>query len=91
MSSEPRSCRRVTFLISASLDRVLSWRERVALRLHLLICGPFRLFQRQLRLLRAFVRENPPRALPVSYLKARLRPEARDRMVKALRVAGGDA
>ena len=44
-----------------------------------------------LRLLRGFVRENPPRALPVSYLKARLTPGARDRIVKALRVAGGDA
>jgi hypothetical protein len=91
MSSEPRSCRRVTFLISASFDRELSRRERLALRMHLLICRPCRLFQRQLRLLRAFLRENPPRALPVSYLKARLGPEARDRMIKALRVAGGDA
>jgi hypothetical protein len=91
MSSEPRSCRRVTFLISVSHDRALTRRERVALRLHLLLCGPCRLFQRQLRLIRAFVRENPPRALPVSYLRARLGPEARERMVKALRVAGGDA
>jgi hypothetical protein len=91
MSSEPRSCRRATFLISSSLDRKLSRRERLALRIHLLTCGPCRLFQRQLRLLRAFVRENSPRALPVSYLKARLRPEARDRMVRALRAAGGGA
>jgi hypothetical protein len=59
--------------------------------MHLLLCGPCRLFQKQLRLLRAFVRENPPRSLPVSYLRARLRPEARDRMVRALRAAGGDA
>jgi hypothetical protein len=91
MSSEPKSCRHVTFLISVSHDRPLTRQERMALRLHLLLCGPCRLFQKQLRLLRAFVRENPPRALPVSYLKARLTPEARDRMVKALRVAGGDA
>ncbi|MHC4272944.1 MAG: hypothetical protein ACYSUR_04670 [Planctomycetota bacterium] len=80
MSSEPRSCRRATFL-----------RERLALRMHLLICGPCRLFQRQLRLLRVFVREHPPRALPISYLTARLTPEARARMVRALRGAAGDA
>ena len=90
MSSEPKSCRRVTFLISVSHDRALTRRERLALRMHLLVCGPCRLFQKQLRLLRTFVRENPPRALPVSYLKARLTPEARDRMVESLRAAGGD-
>ncbi|MHC4969193.1 MAG: zf-HC2 domain-containing protein [Planctomycetota bacterium] len=91
MSSEPRSCRRATFLISASLDRGLTRRERLALRMHLLICGPCRLFQRQLRLLRVFVREHPPRALPISYLTARLTPEARARMIRALRGAAGDA
>ena len=90
-STEPRSCRRATMLISASLDRQLNRRERLALRMHLLLCGPCRLFQKQMRLLRAFVREHPPRALPVSYLKARLSPEARARMIRALRGATGEA
>ena len=91
MSNQPRSCRRATSLISASLDRELDRRERTALRVHLLICRQCGFFQRQLRALRTFLRENPPRALPISYLKARLAPEARDRIIQALRAAPGGA
>lgn len=47
------NCRQASQLVSQSLDRRLSWRERFGLRLHLLICDACAEFQRQMRLLRA--------------------------------------
>ncbi|MGQ0442168.1 MAG: zf-HC2 domain-containing protein [Methylophilaceae bacterium] len=45
-------CKEVSQLISQSLDRNLSWRERFALRLHLTICKHCSRFSQQLRTLR---------------------------------------
>lgn len=47
-------CREVSMLISKALDTQLPWRARLAVRLHLLICGACRNFQTQSRLLRRF-------------------------------------
>lgn len=46
------SCREATELVSRSLDAPLSWRQRVALRLHLAMCGLCRGFAGQMRTLR---------------------------------------
>ncbi|ACT51038.1 MULTISPECIES: zf-HC2 domain-containing protein [Methylovorus] len=46
------SCKQASRLLSQSLDRRLTWRERTALRLHLTICDVCRRFGRQLLLLR---------------------------------------
>lgn len=46
------SCKQASRLLSQSLDRRLTWRERTALRLHLTICDVCRRFGRQLMLLR---------------------------------------
>lgn len=46
------SCKQASRLLSQSLDRRLTWRERSALRLHLTICDVCRRFGRQLLLLR---------------------------------------
>jgi hypothetical protein len=40
------------------LDRRLSWKERVILRMHLLICEACRRFQRQIEFLRTAVRRH---------------------------------
>lgn len=45
------TCKQASKLISVSLDRPLSWSERVQLKLHLLICTPCRRFRQQLRML----------------------------------------
>ncbi|HMP06831.1 MAG TPA: zf-HC2 domain-containing protein [Lacipirellulaceae bacterium] len=56
------SCREASRLISESLDRQLSTRERWALRIHLAICSACRQFARQIKLLRDAL-TNAPDAL----------------------------
>jgi hypothetical protein len=50
------SCKEVSRLVSASLDRPLSLRERFRLRLHVWRCGPCGNFAGQMRLMRAAMR-----------------------------------
>lgn len=47
-----RTCKEVTALVVAREDRVLPWRERLALRLHLAICAACPTFERQVLTLR---------------------------------------
>lgn len=49
------SCRDVTRLVSQGLDRELGYRERIALRVHFMICRRCRSFEDQLGLLRRAV------------------------------------
>ena len=51
------SCRETTRLVSQGLDRELAFGERVALRVHLVICLGCRRTQRQMQFLRRAVRE----------------------------------
>jgi len=46
------SCKEATELASRSLDYPLSWPQRLALRLHLIICHRCRHYRQQLRFLR---------------------------------------
>ena len=46
------TCKQASKLISQSLDRPLTWSERMQLKLHLLICNPCTQFKRQLNMLR---------------------------------------
>lgn len=61
------SCKEVSRLVSASLDRPLSLRERFRLKLHLWRCGACSNFAGQMRLMRAAMRrlvsgaDPPPR------------------------------
>ena len=50
------SCKGASQLISQSIDRALTRRERLSLRLHLLICDVCRRFSRQLLVLTAAVK-----------------------------------
>ena len=45
-------CKQASQLISKSLDRQLSWRERFAVRFHLLICKYCKRFSQQLETMR---------------------------------------
>jgi hypothetical protein len=51
------SCKQASQLISQSLDRRLSWRERISLRFHLLICDICKRFSQQLNQLLGAVRQ----------------------------------
>lgn len=51
------SCRETTRLVSQGLDRELAFGERVALRMHLVICLGCRRAARQMRFVRRAVRE----------------------------------
>ncbi|MDP1755729.1 MAG: zf-HC2 domain-containing protein [Methylotenera sp.] len=42
------TCKQVSQLVSQSLDRPLSWSERVQLKLHVLMCNACRHFKHQL-------------------------------------------
>ncbi len=46
------TCKEVSKLASESLDRKLSWRERLGMRLHLLRCDLCSRYLRQLRFMR---------------------------------------
>ncbi len=59
------SCKQTAVLVSKACDRRLSWGERLAVRLHLLICRGCRQFVRQLRFLRnagEYFRDHAPDA-----------------------------
>jgi hypothetical protein len=55
-------CREVSRLVSQGLDRALGLGERVALRLHFVICEGCRNFNRQMRFLRRAMRRLPESA-----------------------------
>jgi hypothetical protein len=42
-----RTCKEVTALVIAREDRVLPWRDRLALRLHMAMCAACPTFERQ--------------------------------------------
>ena len=46
------NCKQTSLLVSQSLDRRLTWRERMAVRMHLWICVYCRRFVQQLTLIR---------------------------------------
>lgn len=50
------SCKEVSRLVSDSLDRELTFRQRVGVRLHLMMCGMCRAYEKQVLLLRNIAR-----------------------------------
>jgi len=50
------TCKQASKLVSQSLDRPLTWSEKLQLKLHLLICDPCTQFKRQLNMLRTALR-----------------------------------
>ena len=52
------SCKETTVIVSQSLDRKLSLRERINVKLHLLICNACRRMVKQMKLIRALSRRH---------------------------------
>jgi hypothetical protein len=82
-------CRDISKLVSESMERKLSFRERVQLAMHLAMCRLCAGFARQIRLLRTAARQDAERiAVTNSDRETRLSPEARQRIKAALRKPG---
>jgi hypothetical protein len=76
------SCREATRLISADLDRLLFWSERLTLTLHLLLCPPCARFRQAVRWLHQILASPPS--------DVRLPAAARERIRRALERAARD-
>jgi uncharacterized protein YcgI (DUF1989 family) len=77
------SCKETSLLVSQSLDRRLSWRERWGARLHLSICTACRRFKRQVEVLHRATREHAGGALE-AVRRLTLSLDARARIRRAL-------
>lgn len=73
-----RTCKEVTALVIAREDRLLSWQDRLALRLHLAICVACPLFERQVLTMRHALKQwrhyEESEALPVPVYEQPRRP-----------------
>lgn len=85
------SCKNVCHIASESLDRTLSVRERLAVKLHLLMCSACQRVATQMELLRTVARHirSAEDAEPDSE-QGTLSTEARARIRERLRTAGDD-
>lgn len=82
-------CREISKLVSESMERKLSFRERVQLAMHLAMCRLCAGFAKQVRLLRTAARQDAERiAVADSDQETRLSPEARERIKGALQNRG---
>lgn len=77
------TCKDASHLISERQERPLTFRERMGLRLHLMMCAYCRLYERQVDLMRRALRELGLRTWKDA-AGADLTPEARERIRKAL-------
>lgn len=80
------SCKDASRLVSDSLDRKLPWRQRLQLRIHLLICSVCARFRRQVLFLdQTASRYFDEGKVEVNDNETRLDDDARERIKHALR------
>jgi predicted anti-sigma-YlaC factor YlaD len=77
-----RTCKDISKLVSESVDRELSLRERMGMRMHWVMCSLCRAYQRQVLQLRAILKGAAQPNAPVEQL---LPEEARQRIKRALK------
>jgi hypothetical protein len=90
------SCKDASRLVSDSLDRQLSWRQRLSLRIHLLMCGVCARFRRQVLFLnqaaKQYISESRvgtgDAAVEARIADTRLAEDVRERIKQALRSPG---
>ncbi len=75
------SCREATRLQSEAMDRPLSLRKRIGLRIHLALCRWCRRYGMQIGFLRSVAHEHHEETLPAQTL----RPEAKERIKERLK------
>ena len=75
------SCKDTSQLISESLDRPLSWREHLSIRLHTLRCDMCTRYSKQLRFLKNTCADaDPERTTPSAHLDEEARERIRNRL-----------
>ncbi|MDF7808394.1 zf-HC2 domain-containing protein [Pontiellaceae bacterium B12219] len=77
-----RTCKEISKLVSESLDRELPLRERMAMRLHLMMCSLCRTYSHQMRQLRSVLKKASDVETPTEQT---LSEEARLRIKQALK------
>jgi len=78
------SCDESSRLVSDRLERPLSRAERLALRLHLMVCARCRKFRRNLNLLRGLLRRRSDRCLTDTDMLPALKPDEKARILQRL-------
>lgn len=85
------SCKNANLMVSVSLDRTLSVRERLGVKLHLLMCSACQRVVAQMKLLRAAARRfGSAEEAESNFEHEMLSKEARARIRERLRNAGDD-
>jgi len=80
------NCRKASRLQSEALDRPLPFRQRLGLRIHLLLCQWCRRYGKQISFLRRAVHDHPDEV--VETLPQKLPDAARERIKQKLRAGG---
>ncbi len=85
------SCKKAAQLLSESLDRKLTFWQRARLRVHLVICRMCAGFARDMQRLDAAMQKYAQQIESDSTAKATLRPEARLRILQAIKNESNNA
>ncbi|ESS66732.1 hypothetical protein MGMO_177c00230 [Methyloglobulus morosus KoM1] len=78
------TCKEASFLASKEMDGTLSWREKMALRLHVGMCDMCRRYLRDLKRLRVMMRRAGIVGQTLLPTTATLSEKARERIKQAL-------
>jgi hypothetical protein len=78
------TCKEASFLASKEMDGTLSWREKMALRLHVGMCNMCRRYLRDLKRLRVMMRRAGIAGQTLLPTTATLPEKARERIKQAL-------
>lgn len=78
------TCKEASFLASKEMDSTLSWREKMALRLHVGLCNMCRRYLRDLKRLRVMMRRAGIAGQTLLPTTATLSEKARERIKQAL-------
>ena len=84
------TCRETVVVMSESLDRPLSLRERVLLKLHLWVCIWCVRYLEQLHLVRNTLRKGATEVISDESSAVKLSAEARERIKRALPIKGNE-
>jgi len=77
------SCQQTSLIVSQSYDRRLLWRERIGMRLHLMLCAACANFKRQVDFLRKALRHYAQQELQDNE-QVRLSAEALERIARKI-------
>ena len=74
-----KNCKETSLLVTQSMDRRLTWTERLSMRIHLAVCENCTRFTKQIRLIREWLSKED------EALQPGLSDEGRERIARKLR------